>query len=162
MAKLLRARCAKTRALPRGAVPGRWMADGKSKVYGYSSSQSNLPHRCGNSHAIQNHTVLPATRQRWPSRVYPSRSWYSIKRPGVSDATLARWRACRYWSLSSVAQRSRPPVSISITGSGAFYSAPANCSGARSVHQSLHAPHFSHCTRCGSVLGWIVCWTQAQ
>ena len=24
----------------------------KSKVYGYSSSQSNLPHRYGNSHAI--------------------------------------------------------------------------------------------------------------
>jgi len=28
------------------------------------SSQSNLPHRYGNSHAIQDHTVLPATRQR--------------------------------------------------------------------------------------------------
>jgi len=26
-------------------------------------------------------TVLPATRQRWHSRPYPSRSWYSIKRP---------------------------------------------------------------------------------
>ena len=35
-----------------------------SKVYGYSSSQSNLPHRYGNSHAIWDHTVLPATRQR--------------------------------------------------------------------------------------------------
>ena len=32
-------------------------------VYGYSSSQSNLPHRYGNSHAIWDHTVLPATRQ---------------------------------------------------------------------------------------------------
>ena len=36
----------------------------KSKVYRYSSSQSNLPHRYGDSHAIQDHTVLPATRQR--------------------------------------------------------------------------------------------------
>ena len=25
---------------------------GKVKIYGYSSSQSNLPHRCGNSRAI--------------------------------------------------------------------------------------------------------------
>jgi len=31
-------------------------------------------HRYGNSHA----TVLPATRQRWHSRLYPSQSWYSI------------------------------------------------------------------------------------
>ena len=36
----------------------------KCELYGYSSSQSNLPHRCGNSHAIRDHTVLPATRQR--------------------------------------------------------------------------------------------------
>ena len=28
----------------------------KSKVYGYSSSQSNLPHRYGNSHATWDHT----------------------------------------------------------------------------------------------------------
>ena len=49
-----------------------------SIVYGYSSSQSNLPHRYGNSHATWDHTVLPATRQRWPSCLYPSRSWYSI------------------------------------------------------------------------------------
>ena len=47
----------------------------------FSSSQSNLPHRYGNSHAIWDHTVLPATRQRWHSRLYPSRSWYWIKRP---------------------------------------------------------------------------------
>ena len=40
-----------------------------------------LPHRYGNSHATWDHTVLPATRQRWHSRPYPSRSWYSIKRP---------------------------------------------------------------------------------
>jgi len=36
------------------------------------------PHRYGKSLTIWNHTVLPATRQRWLSRLYPSRSWYSI------------------------------------------------------------------------------------
>ena len=53
----------------------------RCRVYGYSSSQSNFPHRYGNSHAIWDHTVLPATRQRWHYRPYPSQSWYSIKRP---------------------------------------------------------------------------------
>jgi len=48
-----------------------------------------VPHRYGNSHAIWDHTVLPATRQRWHSRPYPSRSWYSIKRP-LNDARLSR------------------------------------------------------------------------
>jgi len=43
--------------------------------------QSNLPHCYGNSHAIQDHTVLPATQQRWHSRPYHCQSWYSIKRP---------------------------------------------------------------------------------
>ena len=32
--------------------------------------------------------MLPATRQRWYSRPYPSRSWYSIKRPR-RDARLS-------------------------------------------------------------------------
>ena len=36
------------------------------------------PHRYGKSHAIRDHTVLPATRQWWLFRLYPSRSWYSI------------------------------------------------------------------------------------
>ena len=35
-------------------------------------------HRYGTSHAIWDHTVLHANRQRWHSRLYPSRSWYSI------------------------------------------------------------------------------------
>jgi len=43
-----------------------------SKVTGYSSSQIALPHRYGNSRAIWDHTVLPATRQRSHSRLYPS------------------------------------------------------------------------------------------
>jgi len=36
------------------------------------------PHRYGKSLIIWDHTVLTATRQRWLSRLYPSRSWYSI------------------------------------------------------------------------------------
>jgi len=36
------------------------------------------PHLCWNSRAIWDHTVLPATRQRWYSSLYPSQSWYSI------------------------------------------------------------------------------------
>ena len=32
--------------------------------------------------------MLPATRQQWLSRLYPSRSWYSILRP-CRDATLS-------------------------------------------------------------------------
>ena len=34
------------------------------------------------------HTVLPATRHRWLSRLYPSRSWHSILRPR-RDARLS-------------------------------------------------------------------------
>jgi len=34
------------------------------------------------------HTVLPATRQRWHSHLYPSQSWYSINRPW-RDARLS-------------------------------------------------------------------------
>jgi len=38
------------------------------------------PHCYWNSRAIWDYeiTVLPATRQRWHSSLYPSRSWYSI------------------------------------------------------------------------------------
>jgi len=54
-----------------------------------------IPHRNGNLHATWDHTVLPATQQSWHSRPYPSRSWYSIKRPRTSQgwvdlATLPR------------------------------------------------------------------------
>jgi len=37
-----------------------------------------LSHCCRNSHAIWDHTVLPASWQRWHSCLYPSRSRYSI------------------------------------------------------------------------------------
>jgi len=49
----------------------------KVKVNGVQQSAT----RYGNSHVIRDHTELPAIRQRWHSRHYPSRSWYSIKRP---------------------------------------------------------------------------------
>jgi len=47
---------------------------------GISSSWTS-PHRYRKSHTIWDHTVLPATRQRWLSRLYPSWSWYSIEQP---------------------------------------------------------------------------------
>ena len=55
---------------------------GKGKGKGKRSiAVRKKPHRYGNSRAIWDHTVLPATRQRWHFRRYPSRSWYSIKQP---------------------------------------------------------------------------------
>ena len=44
-------------------------------------------------------TVLPATRQRWHSCPYPSRSWYSIKWP-QSDARLS-WPSVECWPSHS-------------------------------------------------------------
>ena len=43
----------------------------------YSSSQSC--HTATGTHMPYRITVLPATRQRWHSRPYPSRRWYLIK-----------------------------------------------------------------------------------
>ena len=37
----------------------------------YCSSQKLCHTATGNSHAIWDHTVLPATRQKWASRLYP-------------------------------------------------------------------------------------------
>jgi len=51
----------------------------------YSSSQGC--HTATGTH-VPRDTVLPATRQRWHSRPYPSWSWYSIKRPR-RDARLS-------------------------------------------------------------------------
>ena len=45
--------------------------------------------------------MLPATRQRWHSCPYPSRSWYSIKRPR-RDARLS-------WQFTFAPQTSAPP-----------------------------------------------------
>jgi len=60
---------------------------GKCKVNG-SIAVCKTPHCYGNSHAEWDHTVLPATRQRWHSWPYPRRSWYSIKQP-KRDARLS-------------------------------------------------------------------------
>ena len=37
-----------------------------------------MPHRHENSHAIRDHTVLPATRQRWHSRLYSQQSCMAL------------------------------------------------------------------------------------
>jgi len=44
---------------------------------GISSSWTSS-HCYEKSHNVWDHTMLPATRQRWFSRLYPSGSWYSI------------------------------------------------------------------------------------
>ena len=56
------------------------------------SKIKHRPHSYGKSHAIWDHTLLPATRQRWLFCLYPSRSWYLIYRP-QRDARLSwpRW-----------------------------------------------------------------------
>jgi len=61
----------------------------------YSSSQGC--HTATGTHIPHGITVLPATRQRWHSHSYPSRSWYSIKRPR-RDARLS----CPYWTSDAV------------------------------------------------------------
>ena len=71
------------------------------------------PHRYGNSRAIWDHTVLPATRQRWHSRLYPSRSWYSIKRPR-RDARLS-WPSWLITGRDGIPARRRSPIPV-VTG----------------------------------------------
>jgi len=51
-------------------------AKGKGKGTDIAVCEGTSP--LGKSHAIWDHTVLPTTRQRQFSRLYPSRSWYSI------------------------------------------------------------------------------------
>jgi len=57
--------------------------------------------------------VLPATRQRWHSRLYFSRSWYSIKRPR-SDARLSLPSSLVTYRDGIPAQR-RSPIPV-LTG----------------------------------------------
>ena len=71
---------------------------------------ANLPHRYGNSHAIWDHTVLPATRQRWHSRPYPSQSGYSIKRPW-RDARLS-WPSWLVTYRDGIPARRQSPISV--------------------------------------------------
>ena len=55
-------------APPLSPLPAPWPRDKEV----YSSFVLQAPHRYGNSGAIWDHTVLPATRQRWHSRHCPS------------------------------------------------------------------------------------------
>ena len=75
-----------------------------------SIAVSDSPHRYGNSHAIWDHTVLPATQQRWHSRRYPSRSWYSIKRPR-RDARLS-WPSWLITARDGIPARRRSPIPV--------------------------------------------------
>ena len=60
----------------------------------------HLPRRYGNSRAIWDHTVLPATRQRWHSHLYPSTAGTRFSNPrGMQGSVdLAGWR----WSSIQV------------------------------------------------------------
>ena len=86
---------------------------GVSKVSKRSIAVRDSPHRYGNSHAIWDHTVLPATRQRWHSRLYPSRKWYSIKRPR-RDARLS-WPSWLVTTRYGIPARRRSPIPV-VTG----------------------------------------------
>jgi len=57
--------------------------------------------------------VLPATRQRWHSRLYPGRSWYSIKRPR-RDARLS-WASRLVTCRDGIPARRRSPIQV-LTG----------------------------------------------
>ena len=58
-------------------------------------------------------SVWPATRQRWHSRPYPSRSWYSIKRPR-RDARLS-WSSWLVTYRDGTPARRQSPVPV-LTG----------------------------------------------
>jgi len=57
------------------------------------------PHRYWNSRAIWDHTVLPATRQRWYSRLHPSRSGTRLSDPGGMQGwvDLVGWLQPEIW-----------------------------------------------------------------
>ena len=68
----------------------------KVKYTGIAVRNATLPHHYWHSHqshAIWDHTLLPATRQRWHSRLYTSQSWYLIQWPG-RDARLSWPKHC--------------------------------------------------------------------
>jgi len=54
--------------------------------------------------------VLPATRQRWHSRPYPSRSWYSIKWPR-RDARLS-WPSWLVTYRNGIPARRQSPIQV--------------------------------------------------
>jgi len=84
--------------------------NGKGK---WSIAVRKTPHRYRNWNGIWDHTVLPATRQRWHSRLYPSRSWYSIKRPW-RNARLS-WPSWLITARDGIPARRRSPIPV-VTG----------------------------------------------
>jgi len=55
----------------------------------------HLPHRYVNSRAIWNHTVLPATRQRWHSRLYELYNTNVQSKAGLiyrTEPTTKKWK----------------------------------------------------------------------
>ena len=100
-------------ALNSSSALKKWVSNvskGKGKR---SIAVRKKPHRYGNSRAIWDHTVLPATRQRWYSRLHPSRSWYSIKRSG-RDARLS-WPSWLVTARDGIPARRRSPIPV-VTG----------------------------------------------
>jgi len=94
-----------------------WLILGLTSVASKGTKRSiavrNKHHRYGNSHTIWDHTVLPATRQRWHSHSYPSRSWYSIKRPR-RDARLS-WPSRLVTYRDGIPARRLSPIQV-LTG----------------------------------------------
>jgi len=88
----------------------------KSKVMyiGIAVRNVTLPHSYGKSHAIWDHTVLPATRQRWHSRLCPSRSWYSSRFSDPGGARLS-WPSCLVTYRDGIPARRRSPIQV-LTG----------------------------------------------
>jgi len=52
------------------------------------------PHRYGNSRAIWNHIVLPATRQTWHSRLYPAKFVLDLVTSKGCRAKLTKYSYC--------------------------------------------------------------------
>jgi len=77
----------------------------------YSSSQGC--HTATRTHMPYGITVLPATRQRWHSRPYPSRRLYSIKR-SRRDARLS-WPSWLVTYRDGIPARRRSPIQV-LTG----------------------------------------------
>ena len=84
-----------------------WSIEGKGKR---NVAVRKTTRRYGNSHAICDYTVLPATRQSWHFRPYLSRSWYSIAQQ-IGFTLHLRERSLRRSCLSARAfqrPQSRP------------------------------------------------------
>jgi len=107
----------------------------------YSSLQKLCHTVIGNSHAIWDHTVLPATQQRWESRLYPQ-----LKQ--VLD--LATQEGCKAESTYVMWKRTGRELNHDLP-----VASPIQCpSTAPSQH---HASPYGLCCLYGLVT-WHVCW----